>query len=159
MFHACKMSAAIQYAGRMGARYSIKQAFDKFMSAPYGYVEEDVKFLIASLYKKEKISLKMNSVPSESNALLQNLLAEIGREEAAYQQSIQQKAAARAGEEPPVAPATERNVIHTLPVTMRSLTGNRTYTFRTEAEIDDFVEEIRENLKSKLGGDTVIKLS
>lgn len=101
----------------------------------------------------------LNGIPSESNALLQNSLAEIGREEASYQQSIQQKATARAGEEPPAAPAAERNVIHTLPVTMRSLTGNRTYTFRTESEIDDFVEEIRKNLKSKLGGDTVIKLS
>ncbi len=29
----------------------------------------------------------------------------------------------------------------------------------TEAEIDEFVEEIRKNLKSKLGEDTVIKLS
>ncbi len=53
---------AVRYAGRQGAKFSIKSALDKFMGAPYGYVEEDVEYLIATLYKKGKISLKMNSV-------------------------------------------------------------------------------------------------
>ena len=53
---------AVRYAGRTGAKFSLKAALDKFMSAPYGYIEEDVEFLIATLYKKGKISLKMNSV-------------------------------------------------------------------------------------------------
>lgn len=53
---------AIRYAGRTGAKFSLKAALDKFMAAPYGYVEEDVEYLIATLYKKGKISLKMNSV-------------------------------------------------------------------------------------------------
>lgn len=52
----------VRYAGRTGAKFSLKAALDKFMSAPYGYIEEDVEFLIATLYKKGKISLKMNSV-------------------------------------------------------------------------------------------------
>ena len=50
-------------------------------------------------------------------------------------------------------------MLYTVPVTMRTLTGNRTYTFRTEAEIDEFVEKIRKNLKAKLGEDIVIKLN
>ena len=53
---------AIRYAGRTGAKFSLKAALDKFMAAPYGYIEEDVEYLIATLYKKGKISLKMNSV-------------------------------------------------------------------------------------------------
>ena len=53
---------AVRYAGRTGAKFSLKAALDKFMAAPYGYIEEDVEFLIATLYKKGKISLKMNSV-------------------------------------------------------------------------------------------------
>ena len=57
-----EMTDAIQYAGRIGTRFSIKAALDKFMAAPYGYVEEDVEYLLATLYKKGKISLKMNSV-------------------------------------------------------------------------------------------------
>lgn len=56
------LMSAIQYAGKMGAKFSIKQAMDKFMAAPYGYIEEDVQYLIATLYKKSQISLKMNSV-------------------------------------------------------------------------------------------------
>lgn len=57
-----EMFAAISYAGRTGAKFSVKQALDKFLSAPYGYIEEDVEYLIASLYKKGQISLKLNSV-------------------------------------------------------------------------------------------------
>ena len=53
---------AVRYAGRTGAKFSLKAALDKFMAAPYGYIEEDVEYLIATLYKKGKISLKMNSV-------------------------------------------------------------------------------------------------
>lgn len=53
---------AVRYAGRTGAKFSLKATMDKFMGAPYGYVEEDIEYLIATLYKKGKISLKMNSV-------------------------------------------------------------------------------------------------
>ncbi len=53
---------AIRYAGRTGAKFSMKAALDKFMAAPYGYIEEDVEYLVAALYKSGKISLKMNSV-------------------------------------------------------------------------------------------------
>ena len=101
----------------------------------------------------------LNGIPSESNALLQNSLDELKKTEHAYQLSIMPKEPADGGEKPatPVAPPVK--VINTVPVTMRTLTGNRTYTFRTETEIDEFVEEIRKNLKAKLGEDTLIKLS
>lgn len=56
------MIASIQYAGKNGAKFSIKQAFDKYSAAPYGYTEEDIEFLIAKLYKNGQISMKMNSV-------------------------------------------------------------------------------------------------
>lgn len=52
----------IRYAGKNAAQYSIKQAMDNFMDPPYGYTEEDIEFLIATLYRKGQISLKMNSV-------------------------------------------------------------------------------------------------
>ena len=94
-----------------------------------------------------------------SNALLQNSLDELKKTEHAYQLSIMPKESANGRQqlETPAAPPVK--VINTVPVTMRTLTGNRTYTFRTETEIDEFVEEIRKNLKSILGADTVIKLS
>ena len=53
---------AVRYAGRYGVRFSLKAALDKFMGAPYGYIEEDVEYLVATLYMRGKISLKMNSV-------------------------------------------------------------------------------------------------
>ncbi|MEZ3486695.1 MAG: BREX system P-loop protein BrxC [Lachnospiraceae bacterium] len=52
----------IRYAGRHAAQYSIKQALDQFRDPPYGYTEEDIEYLIAVLYRKGQISLKMNSV-------------------------------------------------------------------------------------------------
>ncbi len=100
----------------------------------------------------------INGIPSESNALLENSLAEIIREENVYLLSIQpSKKGESHNTNPVVAPPVK--LITTVPVTMRSLTGNRTYTFRTEAEVDVFVEEIRKNLKAKLGEDTVVKLN
>lgn len=56
------ITSAIEYAGRTGVKLSIKQILDDFQAAPYGYTEEDIEYLIASLYKKGKISLKINSV-------------------------------------------------------------------------------------------------
>ena len=114
--------------------------------------------LIEKLYTCKDIA-SLNGIPSESNALLQNSLDELKKTEHAYQLSIMPKEPANGGQqlETPAAPPVK--VINTVPVTMRTLTGNRTYTFRTETEIDEFVEEIRKNLKSILGADTVIKLS
>lgn len=57
-----ELTSIVQYASKTGTRFSIKQALDKFSGAPYGYTEEDIEYLIATLYKKGKISLKMNSV-------------------------------------------------------------------------------------------------
>ena len=52
----------IRYAGTQGMQYSVKQSLDDFNKDPYGYNDEDVEFLIAKLYRKGQISLKMNSV-------------------------------------------------------------------------------------------------
>ncbi len=114
--------------------------------------------LIEKLYTCKDIA-SLNGIPSESNALLQNSLDELKKAEHAYQLSIMPKESADGGEQPAAPAVPPVKVINTVPVTMRTLTGNRTYTFRTETEIDVFVEEIRKNLKSKLGEDTVIKLS
>lgn len=54
--------ATIQYEGKQGRRFSLKQALDKYMDAPYGYTDVDVEYLLATLYKKGQIALKMNSV-------------------------------------------------------------------------------------------------
>ena len=114
--------------------------------------------LIEKLYTCKDIA-SLNGIPSESNALLQNSLDELKKTEHAYQLSIMPKEPADGGEKPATLVAPPVKVINTVPVTMRTLTGNRTYTFRTETEIDEFVEEIRKNLKAKLGEDTLIKLS
>ncbi len=52
----------IRYKESQAAQFSIKGALDEYSKDPYGYTEEDIEFLIAKLYKKGKISLKMNSV-------------------------------------------------------------------------------------------------
>ncbi len=52
----------IQYAGKSAAQYSVKQALSQFMDPPYGYTEEDIEYLIAVLYRRGQISLKMNSI-------------------------------------------------------------------------------------------------
>lgn len=52
----------IRYAGKNAAQYSVKQALDQFMNPPYGYIEDDIEYLIAALYRKGQISLKMNSI-------------------------------------------------------------------------------------------------
>ena len=36
------------YAGKNGAKFSIKQAFDKYSAAPYGYTEEDIEFKLGA---------------------------------------------------------------------------------------------------------------
>lgn len=52
----------IGYAGKNAAQYSVKQALTQFMDPPYGYTEEDIEYLLATLYRKGQISLKMNSI-------------------------------------------------------------------------------------------------
>ncbi len=53
---------AVQFAWEHAAQYSIKQALDQFLNPPYGYIEEDIEYLIAVLYRKGRISLKANSI-------------------------------------------------------------------------------------------------
>lgn len=52
----------VQEAERSGKNYSIKQALTDFEDVPYGYTELDIEYLIATLYKKGQIALKLNSV-------------------------------------------------------------------------------------------------
>ena len=67
----------IRYAGAHAAQYSVKQALDQFMDPPYGYTEEDIEFLIATLYRKGQISLKVNSIiytPATSIPLMYSIM-------------------------------------------------------------------------------------
>ncbi len=101
----------------------------------------------------------MNGIPNESNALLNIFVNKINSEEDFYQKSLQKDDVPKGdgnGEDIkiPVKPAPR-----TVPVTMRSLTQNKTYTFKTEEDIDSFVEEIRKELKNKLGEDVIIRLN
>ncbi len=103
---------------------------------------------------------KLNGIPAESSALVQNCLNEINREEAAYQQSIQPK-------KPPVDPIDPvthpkppvKPVIKQKPVSLRTLTRNKTYSIRTEADIDAFLQEMRTSLIAELDDNTIIRLS
>ena len=51
------------------------------------------------------------------------------------------------------------NIIKTVPIGIRTLTRNKTYTIKTEEDVEAFIEEIRKELVSKLEKDTVIKLN
>ena len=100
----------------------------------------------------------LNGIPSESNALLENCLADIKNEEAAYQraQVQQQPSGDKTKEKPDVTPV---KVIHTEPITMRTLTRGKSYSIKDSNDVEAFLQEIRRELMAKLGDDKVIKLS
>ena len=123
--------------------------------------EVDTKFgdLIKKLETTNDIAA-LNGIPNESNALLTIFLNKINTEEDFYQKS--QVKPEKTGDDstpPEVPPVKKVAPPRTVPVTMRSLTRNKAYTIRTEEDIDSFVEEVRKELKSKLGKDTIIRLS
>lgn len=121
--------------------------------------EEKFLELLEKLRRTNDVAA-LNGIPSESNALMQNCLNEITREEESYQRSISATHTNNGGNgtKPTVTPSPVK-VIKTIPVSMRSLTDNKTYTIKSESDVDAFVEEIRKALKSKLGEDIVIKLN
>ena len=103
---------------------------------------------------------KLNGIPAESSALVQNCLNEINREEAAYQLSIQPPKPPVDKEDPvqppkpPVKPAIKQK-----PVSIRTLTKNKTYSIKMEADIDAFLQEMRKSLMAELDDNTIIRLS
>ena len=50
-------------------------------------------------------------------------------------------------------------VIKNKPVSFRTLTGNKTYSIRSEKDIDKVLDELKAGLREQLEEDTVIKLS
>ena len=106
----------------------------------------------------------LNGIPSESNALLQNCLRMIQREEDAYQAEMERrrKEKERQGggkEVKPTPQAEPVKVIRNKPVSFRSITGNKTYSIKSEEDIDKMLDELRNALKAQLEDDTIIKLS
>lgn len=107
----------------------------------------------------------LNGIPAESNALVQNCLNEINREEAAYQISLTPPTPPKppVGTVDPIDPVKPdppvRPVIRQKPVSIRSLTNNRTYTIKTEEDIDNFLREMRKSLLKELDDNTIIRLS
>ena len=100
----------------------------------------------------------LNGIPAESSALVQNCLNEISREEAAYQISITPPEPPVKRGDPPVKPPV-KPVIRQKPVSIRSLTNNKTYNIRTEADADRFLQELRKSLLNELEENTIIRLS
>ena len=106
----------------------------------------------------------LNGIPSESNALLQNCLREIQKEEDAYQAEVERKRKEKENEqgggtvisEPEPIPV---KVIKNKSVSFRTITGSKTYSIKTEEDIDKVLNELRAALKAQLEEDTIIKLS
>ncbi len=48
---------------RSHARTSLKTLYDRYMKAPYGFIEDDVRYLVAKLFKDGKISMFVSSEP------------------------------------------------------------------------------------------------
>ena len=124
----------------------------------------DPKFqeLIDKLQRVTDIAA-LNGIPSESNALLQNCLRMIQREENAYQAEIERKRkeAEQSGKDTPTpqpAPAPVK-VVKNKPVSFRTITGNKTYSIKSEDDIEQVLDELRTALKAQLEEDTIIKLS
>lgn len=107
----------------------------------------------------------LNGIPAESNALLTNFINKINNEEEFYQKSVQPQIPSETesgnegGKGTSPAPVMKPKTIRTVPITMRTLTENRSFTMRSKEDIDKFIEEIRRKLYDKLGEDTVIKLN
>ena len=109
----------------------------------------------------------LNGIPSESNALLQNCLRMIQNEENAYQAEVERKRKEEEGSgktgddeksgEKPTPPVVK--VIKNKPVSFRTITGNKTYSIKSEEDIDKVLSELRDALKAQLEEDTIIKLS
>jgi hypothetical protein len=53
--------AAIELAGTRHAKTSMKSLMDRFSAAPYGFIELDVQWLVAVLFKQGKVTLTVNS--------------------------------------------------------------------------------------------------
>lgn len=68
----------------------------------------------------------LNGIPSESNALLQNCLRMIQNEKDIY----------RTGADKEGPPAEKVKVIRNKPVSFRSIIGNKTYSIKSEEDID-----------------------
>lgn len=125
----------------------------------------DPKFqeLIDKLDKITDIAT-LNGIPAESNALLQNCLRMIQTEENAFQAEVKRKKkeAEKHGDGSdvsPISPVEPVKVIKSKPVSFRTITGNKTYSIKTEADIDQMLGELRAALKAQLEEDTIIKLS
>ena len=56
--------------------------------------------------------------------------------------------------QPPIPP-----VIKQKPISFRALTRNKTYSIKSEADIDAFLQEIRKSLMAELDDNTIIRLS
>lgn len=110
----------------------------------------------------------MNGIPAESNALVQNCLREISQAEESYQKSIAPMTPAPSTDtedsgstKTPAAEPSKpvKPVVRTVPVTMRSLTKNKTYSIRSKDDVETFLNEMRKNLLEQLKDDTIIRLS
>ena len=61
---------------RMHVKTSMKSVKDRFMKAPYGFVEDDVQWLIAKLFKRGDLSFSVNGASAASfNDSVRNNLA------------------------------------------------------------------------------------
>lgn len=117
-----------------------------------GIFEDKFRDLIEKMQHTNDVAA-LNGIPSESNALCQNCLNEIAKAEANYQKSLQVENPDKPVVTPPV------KTIQTVQVSMRSLSSGQSVMLKDEADVDAFVEKIRAELMSKLGENTIIKLS
>ena len=106
----------------------------------------------------------MNGIPAESNALVEICLRQISEAEADYQRSVTPVTPAPINNdddapEKPVATQPVKPVVRTVPVTMRSLTKNKTYNIKSKDDVEIFLSDIREKLLEQLKDDTIIRLS
>ena len=103
----------------------------------------------------------LEGITLESAALMQNCINEINKAEESFIAS--QKPIYEVAEDHPSGfdkpKAVPAKVIKTIPVNLRQLTGNKTYTIRTKEDVDAAVEEIRHALMNQIGEDKIIKLS
>lgn len=106
----------------------------------------------------------MNGIPAESSALVEICLRDVSQAEAEYQKSItpvtpQPTSGSSSDTDTPVTPLPVKPVIRTVPVTMRSLTKNKTYSIKSKDDVEKFLDDMRTNLLEQLKENTIIRLS
>lgn len=119
--------------------------------------EERFNELIDKLTHSNEIAVIKN-IRLESDAIKIRCLDEIAEYEFEHGQNPEPPIDGGGVEKPPVTPPVNP-IKFKKNISMRNITGGKTYSFETEEEVNRFIEEIRDKLLKELKEDTIVSLN